>query len=406
MFWPLLGGPLRLRAATAHAVGRGLRFDAPAVVSREFRCVSTLPLWFRANSLPLWFHANSGFFLPALASSGGAAYASRNSVRGGAVDAPAAVVSQRSRCGFARIPLRFDAAAVVSREFRPLLACSSWGGRLGCWPQRRTRWGGRRSRCGFARIPLRFDASAVVSHELSCVSTLPLWFRATSVAFRRSRCGFARIPLRVDAPTVVSREFRPLLACSGLFRGGHLGSHELLYFWSPGVSLIFSRPLLASFGLFWPSSLFGVYAGKVVLVVLFVVVVIVPAGGASPTVTVGVPASLMLFALWRCGCFIPIVRCRSGGRCRLGCTTCRCLVELCCALPVVELVAVVSAPLSGGSGRHDLRDESVSDSRTSLATNKKLQMTVNSSLTHAEDCNHRFSLFYRLGQVSKILGRT
>ena len=45
------GGPLRLRAATAHAVGRGLRFDAPAVVSRESRCVSTLPLWFRANSV-------------------------------------------------------------------------------------------------------------------------------------------------------------------------------------------------------------------------------------------------------------------------------------------------------------------------------------------------------------------
>ena len=31
---------------------------------------------------------------------------------------------------------------------------------------------------------------------------------------------------------------------------------------------------------------------------LFVLVVIVPAGGASPTV--GVPASLMLFGLWRC----------------------------------------------------------------------------------------------------------
>ena len=38
----------------------------------------------------------------------------------------------------------------------------------------------RRSRCGFARIPLRFDAPAVVSRE--------------SVAFRCCPCGFARIP--------------------------------------------------------------------------------------------------------------------------------------------------------------------------------------------------------------------
>ena len=38
----------------------------------------------------------------------------------------------------------------------------------------------RRSRCGFARIPLRFDAPAVVSREFRCISTLPLWFRANS----------------------------------------------------------------------------------------------------------------------------------------------------------------------------------------------------------------------------------
>ena len=155
-----------MRAATAHAaVGRDLRFDAPAVVSREFRCVSTLPLWFRANS----------------------------------------VAFRCSRCGFARIP-------ASSGVFWPLLQ----GGRLGCGPQRRTRWGGafvstlgansiafRRSRCGFARIPLRFDAPAlplrfdapaVVSREFRCVATLTLWFHANSVAFRCSRCGFARIP--------------------------------------------------------------------------------------------------------------------------------------------------------------------------------------------------------------------
>ena len=69
LFW---GGPRRLRAATAHAV------------------VLTLPLWFRANS----------------------------------------VAFRRSRCGFARIPLRFDTPAVVSREFQPLLACSGPGGRI------------------------------------------------------------------------------------------------------------------------------------------------------------------------------------------------------------------------------------------------------------------------------------
>ena len=46
--------------------------------------VSTLPLWFRENS----------------------------------------VAFRRSRCGFARLSLRFDAFAVVSREFWPPLACS------------------------------------------------------------------------------------------------------------------------------------------------------------------------------------------------------------------------------------------------------------------------------------------
>ena len=46
--------------------------------------------------------------------------AGRNGARGGG----ARPSFRRSRCGFARIPLRFDAPAVVSREFRPLLACS------------------------------------------------------------------------------------------------------------------------------------------------------------------------------------------------------------------------------------------------------------------------------------------
>ena len=50
--------------------------------------------------------------------------AGRNGARGGG----AGPWFRRSRCGFARIPLRFDAPAVVSREFLPLLASSGGGG--------------------------------------------------------------------------------------------------------------------------------------------------------------------------------------------------------------------------------------------------------------------------------------
>ena len=63
-----------LTATARAAVGRGLGFDAPAVVSREFRCVSMLPLWFRANSGLSW---------PLQASSEGATkVADRNGARG------------------------------------------------------------------------------------------------------------------------------------------------------------------------------------------------------------------------------------------------------------------------------------------------------------------------------------
>ena len=152
-----------------------LRFDAPAVVSREFRCVSTLPLWFRANS----------------------------------------VAFRRSRCGFARIPLRFDAPAVVSREFRCVSTLPLWF-RANSVAFRRSRCGFaripaflrfRRSRCGFARIPLRFDAPAVVSREFRCVSTLPLWFRANFVA--SSMLPLLGGPLRLRAATAhaVGRAF-------------------------------------------------------------------------------------------------------------------------------------------------------------------------------------------------------
>ena len=230
--------------------------------------------------------------------------ADRNGARGGGTG---------SRCGLARIPLRFDAPAVASREFRPLVASSGLfrGGHLGCRPQRRARWDGSlvwMLPCGFARIPLRFDAPAVVSREFRCISMLPLWFRAksgpnrirppiplwsraNSVAFRCSRCGFARIPasrglfrplqggplrlptataravgrvLGLDAPAVVSREFRcvsmlPLWfrANSVAFRCSRCGfarNPAPIEFGPPRTSVLFVPgsvgALLAFFGLF------------------------------------------------------------------------------------------------------------------------------------------------------------
>ena len=93
LFRPVLGGPFRLPTATARAVGRGLA----AVVSREFRCISML-----------WFRANSGLSWPLQASSGG----------------------HLGCCGFERIPLHFDAPAVVCANFGlswPLQASSGGG---------------------------------------------------------------------------------------------------------------------------------------------------------------------------------------------------------------------------------------------------------------------------------------
>ena len=127
---PLLGGPL---IATAHAVGRGLRFDAPAVVSRDFRPLLGGPL-----RLP-----------------------PQRRTWGGPFDAPA-LVSCEFRC-VSMLPLWFRANSGLSWPLQG-------GGHLGCRPPRRTRWGG------------------------PFVSTLPLWCRADSVAFRRSLCCFARIP--------------------------------------------------------------------------------------------------------------------------------------------------------------------------------------------------------------------
>ena len=144
-----------------------LCFDIAAVVSRDFSCVATFPLWFRTYSGLLWPLQS-----------------------GRAVTAHAG--------GFrVRILLRFDAAVVVSHKFFcvafqgtrrgfariPSLSGFFWGGRLGCGPPRRARWVGR-EQCGFARI-------SAVSREFPCVSTLPVWFRANCLAFRRSRYDFA-----------------------------------------------------------------------------------------------------------------------------------------------------------------------------------------------------------------------
>ena len=154
LFWPSLGG-------ATEVAGRNGLFDAPAVVSRESRCVSMEPSF------------------------------------------------RRSCCGFARIPLRFDAPAVVSREFRPLLASS--GGHLGCGPQRRTRWGRlplwfRAS--SVSRIPLRFDAPAL---WLPAKQFQPLV--ASSGLFCRGHLGCG--PRWGGA-------FVSTLASPGLFLGGHL----------------------------------------------------------------------------------------------------------------------------------------------------------------------------------------
>ena len=296
LFRPLLVGPLRLPTATSRTVGRVLGFDAPAVVSREFRPRGAL-----VSTLPVWFRTNSGLAWPLQASRGGTGPWFR-----------------RSRCGFARIPasrgLGFDAPGVVSREFWPLQASSGlarwdgslvstlplwfransglaepwfrcshcgfarilassglfWEGHLGCRPQGRARWDGslfstlplwfransgafRCSRYGFARIPasrgLGFDAPAVVSREIRCVSMFPLWFRVNSGAFRCSHCGFARR----------FREFRPLLACTrwgGAFVSAYIP--ELLagfsclvrplYSWRIGIASRVSRILNGGLG--------------------------------------------------------------------------------------------------------------------------------------------------------------
>ena len=228
------------------------------MVSREYyRCISMLPLWFRANSGLSW---------PLQASSGGATKLGCRPQRRVRWDGAFvstllpwlranSVAFRCCRCGFARIP--------ASRGFfRPLVGgpladrngargtgpnsvafrCSCCGSSsrgfsdrngarsgTGPWFRRSRMWfranyvAFRCSRCGFARIPLRFDAPAVVSREFRCILMLPLWFRAnSSLSWRLQTFSGGVTSLRLltataravgrglgfDAPAVVSRELR------------------------------------------------------------------------------------------------------------------------------------------------------------------------------------------------------
>ena len=114
--------------------------------------------------------------------------AGRNGARGGG----AGPWFRRFRCGFTRIPLRFDAPAVVSREFRPLLACSGLicGGPLGL----------RAATVHAVGWGLRFDAPAVVSQEFRYVPVVSREFRCVSIARIPASSGlFWRGPLRLRA---------------------------------------------------------------------------------------------------------------------------------------------------------------------------------------------------------------
>ena len=127
----------------------------------------------------------------------------------------------------------------------PFLACSGlfWGGRLGCGPQRRTRWGG------------------------AFVSTLPLWFRANSVACRRSRYGFARIRSRCGFTRIPGSSCLlwpllggPLMLAATAYAVGRSTLPPLWFRNAPAVVLrefrcVSMLPLWfrANSGLFWPA---------------------------------------------------------------------------------------------------------------------------------------------------------
>ena len=131
---PLLGGPLRLPQWRTWLWG--LRSDGAVAVLHEFRCVSTLPLWLRANSGLFWL-------------------------------APAFFPKQCLHHGGSYVQSKFKG--------------------IGCGLQWRTRRGGR---------GLGFDAAAGISHEFRCVSTLPL--QEASTPKSTNRYDFVRIITSID----------------------------------------------------------------------------------------------------------------------------------------------------------------------------------------------------------------
>ena len=154
------------------------------MVSREVRCVSMLPLRFRANSIIFRYShygfprilASRGLFRPLL----GRSFLDYRSQR--RVGWDGALVStlplgfrtnsitfRCSHCGFVRIPLNFDVTIAVSHEFLPLVASSGFFrpllGRALRLPTAMAR---------AARRGLGYDAPAVISREFRCVAMLPL----------------------------------------------------------------------------------------------------------------------------------------------------------------------------------------------------------------------------------------
>ena len=194
---------------------------------------------------------SSSLFWPLLASSGASSVAGE------------ALVSTHPR--FARIPLRFDAPAAVSREFLPLLALF-WGA---TWVA-----GGSSARGGAG---LRFDAPALVSRysaafrRSSCgfaripASSGLLWVllggHSSCGPQRRTRCGFARTPLRFASAGLFWGEPLRLRAATAHAARREFRCVSTLPLWFHANSGLLWPVLASSFGLFWPSSLFGVYAG-------------------------------------------------------------------------------------------------------------------------------------------------
>ena len=142
-------------------------------VSCEFPCVSKLPLWFRVNSSLFWPALASSDLFWSLPRARFGCEPQRRTRWGGAFVSMLplwfranCLAFRRSRCGFVRIPLCFDAFAMVSCEFR--------------LPLRPSLASDRSTAHAAMGRDLRFDAPVEVSLEFPYVSMLPPWFRANS----------------------------------------------------------------------------------------------------------------------------------------------------------------------------------------------------------------------------------